>query len=227
MHNIYTVPCMEHGTIFLKEKYMKKCIFIFVFIALVSVGAFAQFALEGGLLNWTSPIIGFRYELPKLDIMGGMDFYLHRTKYEYDSASNPDFSYWYHNIGIYAGVAPKTSLSSNVSLSFPLLLQISFGGTSEYDLPGTQTVTPWAAGSGDSTFGFKFITGARASYKFTEHWSLFSGFFIDVFSYSSSESNVWKGPTVADGTKASGNITSDVYLLSSGSIQVGVSYLFK
>jgi len=207
----------------------KKIVIIMVLAALVAGGAFAQFSFEGGVnTNFSSvtPTLGIAFGHSKFDFLAGLNFTILIDEYDYDNGNTNDYSYTSWSGGIYAGIAPRASLSGNWLLSFPLLAQIRFGGTPQYDYDSSRTLYSGStSGAGSSSFGFDLRAGSRASYAFSEHWSLYTGFLLNVISWTQTKQNIWKGTTPGAGTELY-YTNNYFYFLNSGVVQLGVSYKF-
>ena len=193
---------------------MKKRTLIFILLVLVSVGSFAQFAVEGsyGVLGGT-PLIGVRYDFSRLDIMAGVELYFRQYNYDEDSSAS-DYSYWNRSVGIYTGIAPKIVFSDHWTLSFPLLAAVGFGGRSKY------ATASGSSDAGYSIFGLRFVAGSRVTFFFSEHFSLYFGFLLYAVSWEQTKFNTWTG-SPGGGTKLSYTM-SDLYILNSGNIPIGL-----
>lgn len=201
---------------------MKKCISILFLLTLVTAGVFAQFAVEGGIttdfVNGTLPFIGIRYEFSKFDIMLDANFILRSEREDYNDAPQYSYSFGSHGICINAGVAPKLLLSDSITLSFPVLAQIIFGGRPE-DSGFDGTLDPSNYNPGNSTFGIGLLAGARAAYSF-------NGILFEVIAWDTIKYDAWKGPTASAGIRTNVNNWNTTRFLSNGFFQLGASYKF-
>jgi len=169
----------------------KKISLLMVLVLLIAGRAFAQFTVDGAVstsFNGITPSIGIGVEFSKLDLLAGLNF---RISNRDDDDGSYDYS---SNIGFYIGLAPKTSLSGKWSISFPICAEIT-------------------SGSRDSSlslayiyhyFNFYFKAGARATFSFSNHWGLYTGFLVDIVSsiqyeyddYYANTFNVFNGGVV-------------------------------
>lgn len=209
----------------------KKYFLVLLLVIIITGAASAQFMIEGSLTGLNTPAIGVGYEFPKFDVLGGIEFYIYSYKYEYENFDNTltdesknNYSYNNSSFGIYAGIAPKATLTGNWSLSFPLLARIRFSASPKYEFDDSRAVSG-TSGAGSTSFGIDLRAGARASYAFSEHWSLYTGFLFDVISWYQTKYDSWKTTKPSDGTQL--NYTYNGFGgFGNGTIQLGVCYKF-
>ena len=185
---------------------MKKGILVLVLFVIAAAGAFAQFGIGGSVTtNFTAttyPSIDIMYGLEKLDILGGLTFSNEKQTLTIETAGSTNSNSASDGyFGIFAGIAPKAQMSGNWSLSFPLLLGFTFGSL---EIPGKSDF-----------FGLAIEAGGRATYSLSGHWSLFTGFLINIFTYSSNKTT--------SGTKTTAEIST---LFNTGLVQLGFIYKF-
>ncbi|MCL1812073.1 MAG: hypothetical protein FWG29_00975 [Treponema sp.] len=162
---------------------MRRVILVLVLFALVAGGAFAQFSIGGSVQSnfteTTFPSIDMMFSLEKLDILWGLLIEYENYKFKASAfGSSSTNSESAGSFGLYAGVAPKVKLSGNWSLSFPVLLNFVFG-SEIVDMMGTSTKV--------DIFGVGLQAGGRGTYSLSDHWSLYTGFVVDIFTYSKAE----------------------------------------
>ncbi|MDR0447972.1 MAG: hypothetical protein LBH07_04825 [Treponema sp.] len=205
----------------------KKGLLVFILVVVVSGAAFAQFFVSADVdISRTMPAIGFGFCLPNFDLLAGFEFEYHSPSWEHVNDTYWDASISETWFRVFAGIAPKVALAENWTLSFPLLLRFSFAVRPKTDFAtdvGTSGLNNDDAGF--SHFGVAFRPGMRAAYGFTEHWSLYGGFLVDMVSWSQWKHDTWKGNTVSVGTKE--NYTYKRFdLFNYATIHLGVSYRF-
>jgi len=221
---------------------MKRKIGFIVVLFLVVVGrTFAQFTIDGsysisGSLTsarinslYGKLSIGMGYEFLKFDLLAGVNFNIATNRIEYedlDSTATDEslnsFSRIKANIGIYAGLAPKVSLSGKWSLSFPLLVEVSF------DVPEITIYfndSPYR-GSPDTFFDFDFMAGARAAYAFSNHWSLYMGFLANIVSWTHYKDYIWRTSNPDDNRTVLSSTRNGFDVFNSSAVQLGVIYRF-
>jgi hypothetical protein len=219
-----------------RQNMAKKLLVGLVFALVFTTGAFAQFSVYGGLdgISSVTPEIGVGYGLGSLDILGGVNVNFSTRTNEPEEVNgnvteSDNYSISVYTIGVYAGAAPKVSLTGNWSLSFPLLAQFRFSGDSgrEYDNPKKVNMSGGNTdkNAGSTTFGLDFKAGGRAAYSLSEHWSLYLGFLANVISWEQQKQERYTGSTADDGTELA-TTTSRFYIFNGGKFQLGVSYLF-
>jgi len=201
---------------------MKK-IFVIVGIVLISTGAFAQVpvSLSGHLSLYgssASPGIGVGIDVGPVDILAELDFGMSRFN---DYIGDPDESTetsWY--LRFYAGVAPKVEVTEKLTLTLPILLKFTHYASglefkNNYYSPGIKELSY-------NSFGLDL--GARAYYALSKSWSVFAGFQVAAITY--------RGEVKGKAWNSGGyifNITdnsSEMYILDSGSIDLGIKFTF-
>jgi len=214
---------------------MKKKIGLVLILLLVFAGStFAQLSIDGSvalsavtLPNTTTvtpavtPSIGIVYGFPKLDLLAGVDFNILIQQQDKD-AYNYNNAYNAYNIGIYAGLAPKASLSEKWSLSFPLLVGFSFGVREKRNFVSVHTsgLSPESY----TRFGINFRAGARAAYALSNNWSLYTGFLANIVSWTQTKNDRFANTT--DNSTEFDYTFDAVNVFNSASIQLGVLYKF-
>ena len=156
---------------------MKRFLVVLVFVAFTTGAAFAQLSIDAGIATQSAvefkggPLIGIAYDLGQMEILAGISFQFESETEEYklNNGSNVKEGSSNSLFGIYAGVAPKVGKSDKFAFSAPLLLNIRFLGDSE---------TPKV-----STFSLDISAGLRAKFSISNHWSLMTGFLLNVLSY--------------------------------------------
>ena len=212
----------------------KKGLLVFVLVLVVSVAAFAQFFAGAGVYTnfstgaWPSIEIGS--SVPNLDLLLGFDLYIAAHSVDFFDNPRANYSLSINEFGFYAGVAPKVTLTGNWSLSFPLLARLYFGAQKYHydDDNRTTSNINYLEGypyPGRNHFGFGFRAGGRASYGFSEHWSLYTGFLITVIERKKDTYGTWNGSSVSDGYGKFYSINR-MYVFSQGFVQLGVRYTF-
>ncbi|WP_461256496.1 hypothetical protein [Treponema sp. R80B11-R83G3] len=179
----------------------KKIGLVLILFSFVAGGVFGQFSIDGAVstyFNGITPSIGIGLGFSKIDLLAGVSFNFFTHLMEYED---------YYDETIYVGLAPKASLTGNWSLSFPLLAQIWSGKT---DSDG-YTV--------NSYFDFAFRVGARATYAFSDHWCLYTGFLINAIFWNQEKNGAW---TAIDSVER----TNDFGVFSGGVVQFGIIYKF-
>jgi len=197
---------------------------LFLFVA---GGTFAQFAIEGSVstsFNGITPSIGIGVELAKFDILAGLNFSINTYEYEYANESDRSYSYGRNNIGIYAGLAPKASLPGKWSLSFPLLVQVLFGSREKSDYFSGNPRYINSDDAGSTNFGFDFRAGARAVYAFSNNWGLYTGFLVNMLSWTQNKYDTFENyyPNTRLGYTYNG-----FGVLNGGVVQLGIIYRFN
>jgi hypothetical protein len=193
-------------------------------------GVFAQISIDGSVAtnftNAITPTIGVGIGLPTFDILAGASIDIGASNYKDDTTPLNNRSSGSYAFGIYAGIAPVVALTEEWTLSIPLLARVSFSGTKEtkWDNSAITVVPGTTGGAGDRTFGLGLRAGARAAYMFSEHWSLYTGFLLDVVSWSQPRLRKWKTTDPKDGTEPVDSATSTFTVLRSGVVQIGVSF---
>jgi len=204
--------------------------------ALVAGGAFAQFSVGGGVENLSLPTIEVGYGIGNMDILLGVNFRIQNVSREF--ADGLSLVGWVasqreHEVGIYAGVAPRVMEVGNWTLSLPLLARFRFGGTGEAEFfDGTIFGQNTTTGAGSSFLGLDFRAGGRAAYGFSENWSLNIGFLINAVSWTQTRQYMWRvpyGSTVSnpatDGTTLAFT-QSALNVFQNAVVTLGISYRF-
>jgi hypothetical protein len=188
---------------------MKRITGLAVVLFLAVMGrTFAQFTMDAAVstaFDGITPSIGIGGEFSKLDLLAGVSLSIFIDDYEYENTNINSYVYRDNNggdIGIYAGLAPKVPLSGKWALSFPLLVQLWSSETITTDY------------STDSHFSIGFRAGARAAYAFSNNWSLYTGFLVNMVSWGQTEYYRW-GDKLED-THSRLNVFND------GVIQLGI-----
>jgi len=181
----------------------RKISLLMVLFLLIAGRTFAQFTVDGAVstsFNGITPSIGIGVEFSKFDLLAGFKFWISNRELDYDRYQNLS------NIGIYIGLAPKTSQFGKWLLSFPLYAEVAFG-RSDGDLSDRS-----------SSSNFYFKAGARAAYSFSNHWSLFTGFLINAVSWTGYDREALSG-------YSSYETTFNVF--DNGAVQLGIIYRFN
>jgi hypothetical protein len=158
-----------------------------------------------------------------------VNIYIYNTKTKYENASASNTSRSLNSVGIYAGIAPIAALTDVWTFSIPLLVQVNLGGGTATKYPNNSSLTVVAgaaAANASSDFGIDVKAGARAAYAFSDHWSLYTGFLLNAISWNQSKPHVWKTNLRTGGTKPGTTATSTFTVLSTGVVQLGISYKF-
>jgi hypothetical protein len=176
---------------------MKKFLLVFVILAVVAGGAFAQFALEGGInTDFTEsplPMIGMAFGLDKMDILAGLTFGYGSYKVDVGGyyGGSTTVSVWRY--GMYGGIGLKLVSSGPWTLTLPILMFINFNGSSAYN---------------KISYGVDIGAGPRAYYALSDKWALFTGIFANVLEFES---------FIGDTTWG---------FFGSASVQLGIKYSF-
>jgi hypothetical protein len=199
-----------------------------VFALAVASGAFAQFAINGGIstdFSTVTPTIGVSIGFSKLDILAGVDLNWAQNSFYTPTSGTNNYDDTSSSVGIYFGLAPKAALTEKWALSFPLLVRIQSEETSERRY-NSDTVTAGSTSDAGSAFsGFGLRAGGRAAYAFSDHWSLYTGFLINVVSFNETKTNKWKTSNREDGTELAYTETAfDIF--KSGVVELSVGYRF-
>jgi len=197
----------------------KKLVLVMVLAAFIAGGAFAQFGIEiytqvdGDSIT---PTIGFDINLGGIDILAGVSF-----NSSTDSRKDDDRKDGLWGLDIYAGLGPKV-FADRWAVSFPLLVQFGFGGTTYKPSSGTVYQGTNAGGS----FDIGFRAGAKAEYAITRNISIFTGVLLNVITYSEKNRLHWNGPTYGGGTNKNPHPNTYVYIFDSGRILFGAKINF-
>jgi hypothetical protein len=136
------------------------------------------------------------------------------------SGVDDDYSASQISVGIYLGAAPKLRPVGKLTVSFPILLQIRFGSTSNDKDSDKVRLNERLKAS--SNFGLDLLVSARAAYSLTRRWSIFTGFVFNIIEYTSYSNDYYKGPSTSDGTYTAKE--SFIGGLNDAKIQLGVRF---
>jgi hypothetical protein len=207
---------------------MKRVFVFFGMLALASAACAQQVFLEAhAATNFESvaPSIGGGVGLGPLDILAGASFSFSTDKFEYGSLyTDSNYAEKAHSVGIYAGAAPYAPVGEKLRLSFPLLLQIRFGGTSGKDYVNPFLLVNRHDLEHSSRFGIDFLAGARASYLLSAQWSLFTGFLFTLFEYTQYKNTYYDTDDQNGRTYA--RIENFIGFFRNGKVQFGVRFTF-
>jgi hypothetical protein len=156
--------------------------------------------------------------------MAGININFNEDNYEYGPPySNSDYSRKWNSVGIYAGFAPKVLSTEKWTLSFPLLVQIRFGGTSGIDYISSKILVEADSLEDSSNFCIGFLAGVRAAYSLSEHWSIFTGFVFNIIESEKYENAYYRSTSQIGGIYSrTENYTG---WLNGGKVHLGVRYI--